>query len=142
MKVRVTVGERSFEVEVGDLRDRPVSVTVDGRTFEVWPEDAAHRSAEKAPAPGASSHAERPAPMGGGTARPSGKTVVAPLPGVVASIAVHPGTVTSVGQELCVLEAMKMKNAIRAARPGRIATVHVSVGQHVRHNDPLVDYAD
>jgi biotin carboxyl carrier protein len=67
---------------------------------------------------------------------------VAPLPGVVASIAVHPGTVTSIGQELCVLEAMKMKNAIRAGRAGRIAAVHISVGQHVRHNDPLVDYTD
>jgi biotin carboxyl carrier protein len=134
MKARVTVGERSFEVEVGDLRVRPVSVTVDGRTFEVWPEDTA-------PAPVASSHPERPAPTSGG-ARTSGKTVVAPLPGVVASIAVQPGTVTSVGQELCVLEAMKMKNAIRAARAGRIAAVHISVGQHVRHHDPLVDYAD
>ncbi len=136
MKARVTVGARSFEVEVGDLRVRPVSVTVDGRTFEVWPEDTARRPAEKAPAPGVAPHGEHEAP------RPSGKTVVAPLPGVVASIAVQPGTVTSVGQELCVLEAMKMKNAIRAARAGRIAAVHISVGQHVRHNDPLVDYAD
>jgi len=34
------------------------------------------------------------------------------------------------------------KNAIRASRAGEIAAVHVSVGQHVRHNDLLMEYVD
>jgi biotin carboxyl carrier protein len=46
-----------------------------------------------------------------------------------------------IGDELCALEAMKMRNAIRATRAGRIATVHVAVGQHVKHQELLVEFA-
>jgi biotin carboxyl carrier protein len=142
MKVRITIGERSFDVEVGDLRTRPVIVAVDGQPFEVWPEEPVLPHPGGAEAPDASRR-ERATPTAPGAAvQPSRKTVVAPLPGVVASIAVQPGSVTAAGQELCVLEAMKMKNAIRASRAGEIAAVHVSVGQHVRHNDLLMEYVD
>jgi glutaconyl-CoA/methylmalonyl-CoA decarboxylase subunit gamma len=55
---------------------------------------------------------------------------------------VSPGDEVEVGGELCILEAMKMKNAIRATRAGQIAAVHVSTGQHVKHNDPLVEYSN
>jgi biotin carboxyl carrier protein len=65
--------------------------------------------------------------------------VYALIPGVVDSIAVQAGDAVAVGQVLCALEAMKMKNAIRASRAGQIARLHVVVGQHVRHNDPLVE---
>jgi biotin carboxyl carrier protein len=46
-----------------------------------------------------------------------------------------------VGDELCTLEAMKMKNVIRAPRAGTIASVKVAVGQHVKHHDVLVEYS-
>jgi len=42
------------------------------------------------------------------------------------------------GQELCVLEAMKMNNPIRASKPGVIQKVFVTVGQQVQHGAPLV----
>jgi propionyl-CoA carboxylase alpha chain len=66
--------------------------------------------------------------------------VYAPLPGVIDSIAVQPGDQVEAGQELCVLEAMKMKNVIRSARSGEVARLHVSVGQHVKHNDALIEF--
>ena len=46
----------------------------------------------------------------------------------------------SVGDELLVLEAMKMKNAVRAVRAGTIAEVPVSEGQAVKHSQVLVRY--
>ena len=69
------------------------------------------------------------------------KAIYAPIPGVIDSVAVGPGDVVSMGQEVCVLEAMKMKNIIRAPRAGQVAVVHVSAGQHVKHNDLLLEYA-
>jgi biotin carboxyl carrier protein len=41
-----------------------------------------------------------------------------------------------------VLEAMKMKNAIRAPRDGQIAVVRAALGQHVKHHEILMEYAD
>ena len=47
-----------------------------------------------------------------------------------------------VGQTICVLEAMKMKNVIRATRAGEIAAVKVTVGQHVQHGEVLIKFAE
>ena len=42
------------------------------------------------------------------------------------------------GQELCVLEAMKMNNPIRATQAGLVKEILVSVGQQVQHGNPLL----
>ena len=70
------------------------------------------------------------------------KSIHSPIPGVIISIAVQPGSHVSIGQEVCVLEAMKMKNIIRAPRDGKLASVHVTNGQIVKHHDLLVEYAE
>jgi biotin carboxyl carrier protein len=72
----------------------------------------------------------------------AGKAVYAPIPGVIESVAVQPGEAVHVGQALCILEAMKMKNVIRASREGTIARIDVVPGQHVKHNDVLMEYGD
>lgn len=72
----------------------------------------------------------------------AGKVVYAPIPGIVDSVAVRPGDQLAVGSPLCVIEAMKMKNVIRATRAGTVADVLISPGQHVKHNDPLVEFAE
>jgi biotin carboxyl carrier protein len=66
----------------------------------------------------------------------------APIPGVVVAVKVHVGDMVSVGQELLILEAMKMRNTIRSPRDGQIAVVHVANGQTVNHNDPLIEFAE
>jgi biotin carboxyl carrier protein len=70
------------------------------------------------------------------------RAVSAPLPGVVIAVPAQLGQQIVAGQELCVLEAMKMLNTVRAQRAGQIAAVHVTVGQHVQYNDVLFEYAD
>ena len=150
MKLRVTIDDQQYEVELGDLRARPILATVEGETFEVWPEasGAGHPAPQKQmgeaspmetpaiarKAPEASSAIPSGAPAGPGV-------VLAPIPGVILSVSVKEGDSVSFGQELCVLEAMKMKNQIRATRPGVIAAVRVSVGDQVKHGQVLVEYA-
>ena len=72
----------------------------------------------------------------------SGKSVLAPIPGVIIAISVKPGDSVTRGQELCVLEAMKMKNAIRASRDGKIAAILVNVGDHVKNSQVLIEFTD
>jgi biotin carboxyl carrier protein len=138
MIVIVTVHGQSFEVEVGDLRARPIVARIGEEEFEVWPGSTevfggTDKPMMPHPAPGQPS---TPIPPRLHT------SILAPLPGVITSIAVQPGATVTTGQELCVLEAMKMKNVIRAPRAGRIAAVRVMVGQAVKHRDTLVEYAD
>jgi biotin carboxyl carrier protein len=141
MKIQVKIADQTFEVEVGDTNARPVIAEIDGQKFEVWPEEQA--VAEVAPAPEAASAPRVAAtPVKAPVATSSAKVVVAPLPGVIDSIKVKIGDSVNPGQELLVIEAMKMKNSIKATRSGKIAVVHVSTGDHVPHGAALVEFAD
>jgi len=55
---------------------------------------------------------------------------------------VKEGDQINLGQELFTLEAMKMKNAIRANRSGKIGKVLVNLGDRVNQGQPLIEYAD
>jgi biotin carboxyl carrier protein len=68
--------------------------------------------------------------------------VTAPLPGVVTVISVKVGDAVKPGQDLCILEAMKMNNPIRATFGGVVKTVYVTIGQQVQHGTPLFLIAD
>jgi len=138
MKVIVRVNDKLYEVEIGDLNARPIVAVVEGETFEVWPEaigSGAGPAPSAAPAP-----AQVPASAPAAKPQSDASAVHAPIPGVIVSVSVQPGDQVSTGQELCVLEAMKMKNIIRAPRDGEIATVSMVVGQHVQHHQVLVEY--
>ena len=61
------------------------------------------------------------------------------MPGKVISIMVRPGERVSAGDEVCVVEAMKMEQSIRAARDGIIKAVLVQPMDSVSKNDPLIE---
>jgi biotin carboxyl carrier protein len=142
MRLIVKVENQSFEVEVGDIHARPIGATIDGEAFEVWPEDvqlvkSAVQMGQVASVPSVSQPtAVIPAPTS------TAKSVLAPLPGVIVAISVKPGDVVEHGRELCTIEAMKMKNVIRASRAGTIGAVHVTLNQHVKHHDALLEFTD
>jgi biotin carboxyl carrier protein len=149
MKITVKVDNQSYEVEVGDIHDRPVVAVIEGEAFEVWPEEViiSHPSTHShaVPLQATARPALQAAPVPAATPTTSSdnaKAVRAPIPGVIISVAVKPGDVIMHGQELCVLEAMKMKNVIRASRAGTIGVVHVAAQQHVKHHDGLLEYTD
>ena len=143
MKFRVTIEEQTFEVEVGDLQSRPVMVTVDGETFAVHPESSAENLLPAATAGFSEAPCPPPVqPVVRAAAMSSAKVMPAPIPGTIVAVLVKPGDSVKTGQELCTLEAMKMKNAIRANRDGTIANVMVANGDSVKHGQPLVEFTD
>jgi 3-methylcrotonyl-CoA carboxylase alpha subunit len=63
----------------------------------------------------------------------------APMPGRVAAVHVAAGQRVARGQELLVVEAMKMENALRAPRDGVVRAVHVEVGDMVAPGRALLE---
>ena len=61
----------------------------------------------------------------------AGKSVVAPLPGVIVEIKAGVGDVIKAGQVVAVLEAMKMENDIQAEFDGTVTAVNVAQGDSV-----------
>ena len=66
--------------------------------------------------------------------------VGAPMPGVVASVAVSAGQAVKQGDMLLTIEAMKMETGIHADRDGTIKALHVAAGQQIDAKDLMVEF--
>ncbi|MDB6176111.1 pyruvate carboxylase [Paracoccus sp. Z330] len=64
----------------------------------------------------------------------------APMPGVVASVAVSQGQAVKQGDMLLTIEAMKMETGIHADRDGTIKAVHVTPGAQIDAKDLMVEF--
>ncbi|MGH1478543.1 MAG: acetyl-CoA carboxylase biotin carboxylase subunit [Geminicoccales bacterium] len=68
------------------------------------------------------------------------KWLMSPMPGLIVSIAVTSGEEVKAGQELAVLEAMKMENVLRAEQDGVVETVKVEAGATVAADEILIAF--
>ena len=143
-RFRMTLENRTYEVVVENPDANPVRVTVDGEEFEIPLESLDDAPGEQTQPVASSPTTSRPAavPSRAEPDAASGHVVRAPMPGTISKVSVKPGDQVKHGQDLCVLEAMKMNNVIRATRPARVAEVRVSEKQSVRHGDVLIVFVD
>ena len=71
-----------------------------------------------------------------------GNQVIAPMPGRIVLVKAQPGDSVSEGQELLVMEAMKMELALKAPRAGVIERIGASQGDFVEADAVLVRFVD
>jgi propionyl-CoA carboxylase alpha chain len=67
--------------------------------------------------------------------------LLAPMPGLLVSVAVASGDEVDAGQELAVVEAMKMENVLRAREARTVVSVLVSPGESVSVDQPIIEFA-
>ena len=65
--------------------------------------------------------------------------MTAPLPGRILSIDVKAGDTVKAGQEVLVLEAMKMENSIATDYSGKVKQILVEVGENVATDAVLME---
>ncbi len=66
--------------------------------------------------------------------------LVSPMPGLLLEVRVGAGDEIKAGQELAVVEAMKMENVLRAERDARVGAVLVSPGASVEVDQPIIEF--
>ena len=66
------------------------------------------------------------------------KQVSAMMAGIVVEILVGPGDQISDGQDVIILESMKMQLPVASNLDGKVTEVKVSTGDFVNEGDPLV----
>lgn len=135
---QVTLNGKTYTVEIPNINERPVRAIVDGEIVSV-------DVTATLPAGGGALPAGPAVPMAAPAVVASVATngdragaVKAPLPGTVVEITVTEGDRVEPGQQLCVLEAMKMNNPIRAAQGGTVKRIAISLGQQVQHGAVLM----
>lgn len=130
---QVTINSKTYTVEIPNLHERPVRAIVDGEVVTVdVPAPMAGPTSTFASMLSPSTSTSNPTPTG------TPGEVRAPLPGTVVEINVAQGDSVILGQELCVLEAMKMNNPIQATYAGTVRKIMISLGQQVQHDAPLM----
>ena len=140
--LRVRVNDRWYTVEAVDVDAEPAVVLVDGERVEVSLDQPLIRAAAPpavADAPREQPVAAAPAPAPTPAPAAGGRAFTSPMPGIVLSIAVSVGDQVTTGDDICVLEAMKMQQTLKADWSGVVSAVHVIPGQQVQDGDAIVE---
>ena len=69
------------------------------------------------------------------------KLIISPMPGLVVSMDVALGQDVQEGEAVCIVEAMKMQNIIRAGAKGTVKAINVKAGDSVAADEIMVEFA-
>ena len=148
-KYVLEIGEKEYRAEVKTITAEYAKIEVDGNLYHVKlkelgrkqptarpvTEVAAIRQTAHVPAP--STTAPAPTPAKAQDASNAGD-VTAPLPGLILEVKVKEGEKVKAGQDLLVMEAMKMENQVQAPHDGTVGKLYVKNGDSVAEGDLLV----
>ena len=68
------------------------------------------------------------------------KLIISPMPGLVVSIDVELGQTVQEGEGVCIVEAMKMQNIIRAEAEGVVKAINVAAGDSVAADEIMIEF--
>ena len=66
--------------------------------------------------------------------------LLSPMPGLLASLAAGEGDRVKAGEELAVIEAMKMENVLRAENDATVKSVLAAPGDHLAVDQPIIEF--
>jgi propionyl-CoA carboxylase alpha chain len=69
------------------------------------------------------------------------RLILSPMPGLVVTLDVAPGQQVRTGEQVAIIEAMKMQNIIRAERDGVVKAIGAAAGDSVAADEMLVELA-
>ena len=128
MKIRVE--KKWYNIEVDSISSDSAVVLVDGERFEVKLEDVEKTSKLTEEVSG-------PVSNSGGVRTDNYKEFKSPMPGIIISILVQTGDAVSQGQDICVLESMKMQQTLKSDMAGTIMGTSVSQGDQILDGDVI-----
>lgn len=137
-KYKFTIRGNDYDVHIRDMEENIAEVDVNGTIYEVKIKGEVRTSKtpklirkpiEQLPGEGQIKKKES-----------TGKhSVTAPLPGTILKINVSVGDVVTEGQNLLVMEAMKMENQVQSGKGGEVISIKVNVGDTVLQDDVLIE---
>ena len=136
---RFKINGNEYNVDINSVEGNMASVSVNGTAYQVELENAPAAPVQAVPA---APVAAAPAPAAPAAPKPAasgaGKAVTSPLPGVIIAVKVNVGDAVKAGQEVAVLEAMKMENSIEATHDGTVTAIHVAKGDSILEGASVV----
>ena len=137
-KYKFTIKGNDYEVRIREVENNMALIEVNGTEYNVQLHNEVKQS--KTPKlvrpnvtqkPGEGTISKKPAG--------SGFAVKAPLPGSIFKIIVKEGDEVKKGDNLLIMEAMKMENNVLAEKDGVVKTIKVKLGESVLQGDVLIE---
>ena len=137
-KFKFKIRGNDYNVEILQHERNIINIEVNGSEYEVELEKdvkTSNRPTIKRSMVQTPMNAAKIAKTSGG----STTKVIAPLPGTILKIMVQNGDDIKIGDNLMIMEAMKMENNVLAEKAGIIKSIKVAVGDTVLQNDVLLE---
>jgi len=129
-QVRVKINNTWYSVKILDINSNPAKVLVDGVPVDVKikeklePQESINNNRKNEP---------KNNPHSGK------KQFKSPMPGTIISFSIKEGDTIITGDEVCILEAMKMQQSLKAELSGVVKKINFQLGSQVATDDILVE---
>ena len=138
-KLRVRVGTKWYQVEVEEIGSDPVKVFVNGEMYEVSLTDTGILSEQEKNSLSESSSINWDETVDIHESENEDRRVFnSPMPGSVISVSVNIGDLLEIGDQVCILESMKMQQIVITDVSGEVTKIVVDPGDQVSQGAPLI----
>lgn len=137
-KFKFTIKGNDYEVKIAEVEENVAHLEVNGTEYEVQ----LHREVKQSKTPRLVRKPVMKKPGEGTITKTAGGSAIkvqAPLPGNIFKILVNVGDEVKKGDNLLIMEAMKMENNVLAEKDGVVKTIKVNVGDAVLQGDVLIE---
>jgi len=134
----LNVNGKDYKVNVKSIEDSIADIEINGKALKVNIKQMGEPIKKAAPKRSTIKEAPKetssPQPSSGAV-----RKVNAPLPGIILNVMIREGETVREGQDMLIMEAMKMENSIQAPFAGKIVKVNVKRDDTVQEGDSLVE---
>ena len=131
---------RWFLVELEETSENTYTAVVQGEEFQLSYVDSRRGSAPTQLDPVSTSELDVAKPDSSGYSNGPVDFLRSPMPGTIQEILVGVGDTIRKGDQICVLESMKMLQKVRAESDGIVKAIRVSAGDSVLHGAVILEY--
>ena len=134
------INGHEYKVNVGDIENNIANIEVNGvaYTVELEEEKVAKPVVKRVAASNDAPIAAKPAAAKPAAAAAGEYVIASPLPGVVKEFFVKEGQQVKASDVVCILEAMKMGNEIKAGKDGTVKSINVAKEDSVLEGDTIM----
>ncbi|MFO8062723.1 MAG: biotin/lipoyl-containing protein [bacterium] len=130
-----TINGKDYKVNVKSIEKDIAEIELNGKDFNVNIKQLGVSTVKKKKRPARKQTVEKSTQT-----KPAGiKGVPAPLPGVILDVKVSVGDEVSEGQDILIMEAMKMENSIQSPYSGTVKSIKVKRDDSVQEGDILME---
>lgn len=134
-KYKLNINGNTYSVKINEAEKNRIQLDVNGTTYEVELENEVKTSKTPRLVRAEPTPTQNTTPL---KSKTSTKKITAPLPGTILKVCVKEGDTIKTGDDLVVLEAMKMENTIQAESSGVVKAILVQPNDNVLQGDTLL----